>query len=189
MFRRNLSFFSRIFASSQSSSVSKPINEVKSRSFGRKAVSTALICITGGVALSAIDDLAIYHGCSSKAMEIASKNQEIIRAIGEPVIKGSWYSASLSVAQKRNSVSCTFPVSGPQGNGILCLKAVRHGDASWLSFFSPHGVDILVLDTVLYVPGNEEAQKTVNISILDDIPSPASQACTICPQTGSPGKQ
>lgn len=45
-------------------SASKPVNEEKSRSLGRKAVSTALLCLTGGVALSAVDDLAIYQGCS-----------------------------------------------------------------------------------------------------------------------------
>ena len=32
--------------------------------WGRRAVSGALICLTGGVALSALDDLAIYHSCS-----------------------------------------------------------------------------------------------------------------------------
>lgn len=60
-------------------------------------------------------------------MEKASKNQQVINAIGEPVMKGPWYSASLSVAHKRGSASCTFPVSGPQGNGVLRLKAVRNG--------------------------------------------------------------
>lgn len=152
-------------------------------------MSTALLCLTGGVALSALDDLAIYHGCSSKAMEKASKNQEVINAIGEPVAKGPWYSASLAVAHKRKSVSCTFPISGPQGNGVLRLKAVRDGDDSWLSFFHHRNFDILILDAVLYVPGNEESQKTVKISISDDIPSPACQACIRCPETGSPGKQ
>lgn len=33
-------------------------------SFGRKAVSFVLITVTGGVALSALDDLSIYRGCS-----------------------------------------------------------------------------------------------------------------------------
>ncbi|XP_048504461.1 uncharacterized protein LOC104899392 isoform X2 [Beta vulgaris subsp. vulgaris] len=169
MFRRNLPSLFRISSSSQVSSASKPVNEEKSKSFGRKAVSTALLCLTGGVALSAIDDLAIYQGCSRKAMEKASKNQQVINAIGEPVMKGPWYSASLSVAHKRGSASCTFPVSGPQGNGVLRLKAVRNG--------------------VLYVPGNEEAQKTVKISISDDVPSPACQTCPTPPGTGSPGKQ
>lgn len=60
-------------------------------------------------------------------MEQASKNQEVIRAIGEPIVKGPWYNASLALAHKRNSVSCTFPVSGPHGNGVLRVKAVRSG--------------------------------------------------------------
>lgn len=34
------------------------------KSWGRKAVSFVLITVTGGVALSALDDLAIYHSCS-----------------------------------------------------------------------------------------------------------------------------
>lgn len=65
--------------------------------------------------------------CYSKAMETASKNQAIKEAIGEPIVKGPWYNASLAVAHKRQSVSCTFPVSGPQGTGVLRLKAIRNG--------------------------------------------------------------
>lgn len=34
------------------------------KAWGRRVVSGVLICLTGGVALSALDDLAIYHGCS-----------------------------------------------------------------------------------------------------------------------------
>lgn len=60
-------------------------------------------------------------------MEKVSKNKAIIDAIGEPVEKGPWYNASLAVAHKRHSVSCSFPVSGPRGSGILHLKAIRDG--------------------------------------------------------------
>lgn len=60
-------------------------------------------------------------------MEKASKNQAIKDAIGEPIAKGPWYNASLAVAHRRHSVSCTFPVSGPRGNGVFQLKAVRNG--------------------------------------------------------------
>ncbi|GJT53173.1 hypothetical protein Tco_0988227 [Tanacetum coccineum] len=44
-------------------------------------------------------------------------------AIGEPIARGPWYNASLAVTHKRHSVSCTFPVSGPQGSGIFQLRA------------------------------------------------------------------
>ena len=72
-------------------------------------------------------------------MEKASKNQILIDAIGEPIVRGPWYNASLAVAHKRHSVSCTFPVSGPQGTGIFQLKAVRNG--GW--YFSQHSVYFL----------------------------------------------
>lgn len=60
-------------------------------------------------------------------MEKVSENQAIRDAIGEPIVKGPWYNASLAVSHKRQSVSCTFPVSGPQGTGVLQLKAIRNG--------------------------------------------------------------
>lgn len=60
-------------------------------------------------------------------MEKIGNNQQIKDALGEPIVKGPWYNASLAVAHKRQSVSCTFPVSGPQGTGVLQLKAVRNG--------------------------------------------------------------
>lgn len=72
-------------------------------------------------------------------MEKASKNQMLIDAIGEPIVRGPWYNSSLAVAHKRHSVSCTFPVSGPQGTGIFQLKAVCNG--GW--YFSLHSVYFL----------------------------------------------
>lgn len=72
-------------------------------------------------------------------MEKACKNQMLIDAIGEPIVRGPWYNASLAVAHKRHSVSCSFPVSGPQGTGIFRLKAVSNG--GW--YFSLHSVYFL----------------------------------------------
>ncbi|KAI3470739.1 hypothetical protein Pfo_027402 [Paulownia fortunei] len=154
--------------------------EGKEKSWGRKVVSGAVICLTGGVALSALDDLLIYHGCSSKAMEKASKNLAIIEAIGEPIVRGPWYNASLAVAHKRQSVSCSFPVSGPQGTGMFQLKAVRSGDDSWSSFLWPRDWEILIMEALLHVPGNEKKQQTFRISVSDNLPPPACNACTAC---------
>lgn len=40
------------------------MEEGKAKTWGRRIVSGTLICLTGGVALSALDDLSIYHSCS-----------------------------------------------------------------------------------------------------------------------------
>lgn len=45
------------------STTAQPVDDSKSN-FMRKAVSFVLITVTGGVALSALDDLAIYRACS-----------------------------------------------------------------------------------------------------------------------------
>uniref|UniRef100_A0A7N2MK08 Uncharacterized protein n=1 Tax=Quercus lobata TaxID=97700 RepID=A0A7N2MK08_QUELO len=265
---------------SQLSSSAKPVDEGKSKSFSRKAVSFVLITITGGVALSALDDLVIYNSCSSgksidhlllhysimskshgggggskgdvvivvivigetlvvmmmvavgemvvvvmaiqgylialdsflvdkgerrsadwgrerergrggvvvkenlfylssfKALEKASKNKALLDAIGEPIVKGPWYNASLAVAHKRKSVSCTFPVSGPQGSGVFQLKAVRNGDDSWFSFLRPRDWEILIMEALLHVPANDEKHQTLRISLSDFLSSPACEACT-----------
>ncbi|XP_039003808.1 uncharacterized protein LOC120130694 [Hibiscus syriacus] len=162
------------------------VNEEKSKTFGRRAVSFVLITVTGGVALSALDDLAIYHGCTSTAMEKASKHQAIIDAIGEPIKKGPWYNASLAVAQKGRSVSCTFPVSF---NRVLQLKAVRNGDDTWYSYFLPRDWEILIMEALLHVPGNEEKQRALRISLLENIPHPAQRACTECRPQKSENKE
>ncbi|KAI3434203.1 uncharacterized protein J3R85_006655 [Psidium guajava] len=161
------------------SSSAQPSNEGKS-GFVRKAVSFVLITVTGGVALSALDDLIIYHDCSSKAVDKASKNKAIIDALGEPIKKGPWYNASLAVAHQRHSVSCTFPVSGPKGSAIFQLKAVRNGDDTWLSFLRPRDWEILIMEALLHVPENEEKQRTFRISLLGDFPPPDSKACMSC---------
>lgn len=152
--------------------------EPKTKSWGRKVVSGGLICLTGGVALSALDDLVIFGGCSTKAMEKASKSQAIIDAIGEPIVRGPWYNASLAVAQKRNSVSCSFPVSGPHGTGMVQLKAVRNGDNSRFSYFRKSDWDILIMDALLHIPSDEDEQKTIRISVSDNIPPPNCEECT-----------
>lgn len=168
--------FSRVFCSSSG----KSVEEGKRKSSSRKVVSIVLFSLTGGVALSALDDLVIYHGCSSKAMEKASQNQAIIDAIGDPIERGPWYNASLAVAHRRNSVSCTFPVSGPQGTGIFQLKAVRTGEDAWFPYFRPRDWEILIMEALLHVPTNEEKQQTFRISLSDSItPSPC-KACTDC---------
>lgn len=45
-------------------SSAKPVDEGISKSVVRKAVTFVLFTVTGGVALSALDDLTIYHSCS-----------------------------------------------------------------------------------------------------------------------------
>ncbi|KAJ6389910.1 CYTOCHROME OXIDASE COMPLEX ASSEMBLY PROTEIN [Salix viminalis] len=182
--RRFISLFKNS-PSSQTSSGGKRLDEGKSKSFGRKAATFVLVTVTGGVALSALDDLAIYHGCSSKAMEKASNSQAVKDAIGEPIVKGPWYNASLAVAHKRQSVSCTFPVSGPRGNGVFQLKAVRNGDDNWFSFFLSRDWEILIMEALLHIPSNEERQQTMRISLAESFSSPACETCTECPQQES----
>ncbi|KAJ9565112.1 hypothetical protein OSB04_001078 [Centaurea solstitialis] len=276
--RRFISFFRRNpIPSSSSSAKAVAEDEAKPKAWGRRIFSGGLICVTGGVALSALDDLVIYHGCSrggggvgygsggggvgystddietllrkhwlmqfglpslgslvrvasvvlqkiekaarvtcirkclsifiaisfiilalssalvafififSKAMEKASKNQAVIDAIGEPIARGPWYNASLAVTHKRHSVSCTFPVSGPQGTGIFQLRAVRGAEESWLSFFRPRDWEILIMEALLHVPENEEKKRTFRIRISDDISPPACQPCvTGCTRTQEP---
>ncbi|KAL6539813.1 hypothetical protein OROHE_011584 [Orobanche hederae] len=153
--------------------------EAEGQSLGRKIVSGALICLTGGVALSALDDLLIYYGCTSKAMERASKNQAVIEAIGEPIVRGPWYNASLAVNHKRQSVSCSFPASGPQGSGMFQLKAVRNGGDSWFSYLWPRDWEILMMEARLHSPANEKHQQNIRISVSDNPPPPA---CKTCPR-------
>ncbi|XP_059660167.1 uncharacterized protein LOC132306682 [Cornus florida] len=184
--RRIISFLKSTPASDVSGSM-KPMEESRTKSWARKVVSASLLCLTGGVALSALDDLAIYHGCSSKAMEKASKNQALIDAIGEPIVKGPWYNASLAVALKRQSVSCKFPISGPQGTGIFQLKAVHSGDDTWFTFFRPRDWEILVMDALVHVPANDDKQQTLRIS-LSDFPTPACKPCTDCRSQESDSK-
>lgn len=157
------------------------------RSVARRVIQIAVLSLTGGVALSAVNDLAIFHGCSSKAIEKASQNQKIIEALGEPIIRGAWYNASLAVGHRRRSVSCTFPVSGPQGTGTLELKAIRTGDDTWFSFLRHHDWDILVLEALLHIPSNDEMNQTLRISLAESDPIPSGYAdCRDCSSCSVP---
>ncbi|CAM8931573.1 hypothetical protein QQ045_022133 [Rhodiola kirilowii] len=170
--RRFISFFKKPPSSNISSSGKPPEDGKSSKWMVKKGISYLLITITGGVALSAVDDLAIYYGCSSKALEKAIKNQTLVEAIGQPIKKGPWYDASLSLTHKRHSVACTFPVFGPRGNGTLQLKAIRNEDATWFPFIKARDWEILVLEAQLNVPDSEENQQTIRVTITDSSFSP-----------------
>ncbi|KAK4801781.1 hypothetical protein SAY86_022268 [Trapa natans] len=112
-------------------------------------------------------------------MEKASNNQGLKDVLGEPIEKGPWYNATLAVSHKRRSASCTFPVSGPRGNGILQLKAMKNGDDNWLSYLRPRDWEILIMEALLHVPDNDEKTQTFRMTILDDLPS-SPAACSAC---------
>ncbi|KAK1260999.1 hypothetical protein QJS04_geneDACA002224 [Acorus gramineus] len=152
----------------------------KVKSLGRTAVSAVLLSLTGGLALSALDDLGIYYGCTSKAMEKANKNQEIINALGEPISRGSWYDASLAVAHKRRTLSCTFPVSGPQGLGKIKLKAVRPEGSTWFSLSRYRDWDILMLEALVTVPEKDVEHRTFRVSLMENYSPAAIPNCTAC---------
>ncbi|XP_077250921.1 cytochrome oxidase complex assembly protein [Tasmannia lanceolata] len=174
--RRFISPLLKNSLNSSNLSFSTSVEAKKKRSLGRKLVSVLLFSVTGGLALSALDDLAIYHGCTSKAIEKANQNKAIVDALGEPIVRGPWYNASLAVAHKRHSVSCTFPVAGTQGTGIFQLKAIRQ-DNSWLSFLRYQDWEILVMEALVHAPGNEEKQQTFRINLMDNNYPPDCKAC------------
>ncbi|KAK9201436.1 hypothetical protein WN944_016638 [Citrus x changshan-huyou] len=76
MLARRLSSFFKSPPTSKASSAAKSVDEEKSKSFGRKAVSFVLITVTGGVALSALDDLAIYHSCSRTILLVVDASEK-----------------------------------------------------------------------------------------------------------------
>ncbi|KAK9087660.1 hypothetical protein Syun_030054 [Stephania yunnanensis] len=186
--KRLISGILKIPQLTQSSSNLNFAEKGKSQILGRKAVQVLLLSLTGGVALSALDDLAIYRSCSSKAMEKATQSQEILSALGDPIVKGPWYNASLAVAHKRHSVSCSFPISGPRGSGIFQLKAIRDGDDSWFSFLRPREWNVLVMEALLHIPENDEKNQTLRISLSDSLAPTSSKECIDCrfQQSSSP---
>nr|CAB3452903.1 unnamed protein product [Digitaria exilis] len=99
----------------------------RKRSLPWRVVSIGAISLAGGLVLSAVNDLAIFNGCTTKAIEKAADNPKIVETIGVPILRGPWYEASLSVGHRRRSVSCTFPVSGPHGSGSFQIEATGNG--------------------------------------------------------------
>ncbi|KAJ3693116.1 hypothetical protein LUZ60_012211 [Juncus effusus] len=143
----------------------------KRKSLARRLIPIGLISLAGGFALSAVNDLAIFHGCTKKAIEKASENQKIVESIGVPIMRGPWYDASLAVGHKRSSVSCTFPVSGPNGSAIFQLKAIRNGDDGMFSFMKHHDWEILLMEALIHVPSNDETNQSFRISLTDPLQS------------------
>ncbi|XP_062198656.1 uncharacterized protein LOC133901339 [Phragmites australis] len=145
----------------------------RERSLVRRVVSIGAISLAGGLALSAVNDLAIFHGCTTKAIVKATENPKIMEAIGVPIARGPWYDASLAVGQRRRSVSCTFPVSGPHGSGFLQIKAIRNGEDGLLSFLRHHDWEILTMEAHLHVPSDHDKQKTLVKVNLDSCNPPS----------------
>ncbi|ONM53662.1 Receptor-like kinase LIP2 [Zea mays] len=70
-------------------------SESRKRSLPRGVVSIGAISLAGGLVLSAVNDLAIFNGCTTKAIEHAADNPAVVEAIGVPIVRGPWYDASL----------------------------------------------------------------------------------------------
>ncbi|XP_020577866.1 uncharacterized protein LOC110023007 [Phalaenopsis equestris] len=157
----------------------------------RRVIPIVLLSLTGGFTLSAVNDIAIFHGCSKKAIEKATEDKKIVEALGTPIVRGPWYDASLAVGHRRNWVSCTFPVFGPQGSGTFQLKAFRRGEDKWFSFLQHHDWDLVAMEALIDVPSeNENSQHVLRISLTGNIsPSNAlidSKAC-MPPETRAAG--
>ena len=78
------------------------------------------------------DDMCLQ---SSKAIDKASENPEVVQVIGVPIARGPWYDASVVLGHRRRSVACTFPVTGPRGSGVFQIEAVRNGGLSTATSF------------------------------------------------------
>ncbi|CAL5028852.1 unnamed protein product [Urochloa decumbens] len=154
--------------------------------WARRAVALSLLGLTGAVAASAVGDLSVFLSCSSQAIEKATQNQQIVNAIGKPIVRGPWYSASIAVNHARHSVSCTFPVSAPQGSGLLKFKAVRLGDESWYSFLLPSDWEILIMDAILDIHTEDGKHRTMRVTIPDNTPAPPAADCTACKSHTAP---
>ncbi|TKW03066.1 hypothetical protein SEVIR_7G038500v4 [Setaria viridis] len=154
--------------------------------WARRVAALSLLGLTGAVAASAVSDLSIFLSCSSQAIEKATQNQQIVNAIGKPIVRGPWYSASIAVNHARHSVSCTFPVSAPQGSGLLKFKAVRLGDESWYSFLQPSDWEILIMDAILDIHTEDGKHRTMRVTIPDNTPAPPPADCTACKSHTAP---
>ncbi|XP_042430788.1 uncharacterized protein LOC122017287 [Zingiber officinale] len=175
------------FSTEQAAGVGNSAGTRKKRSLGRQLCQVGLISLAGGFFLSGINDIAIFHGCSSKAIEKASQNQQIVESLGLPIVRGPWYDASFAVGYRRQSVSSTFPVSGPHGTGIFELKALRRGEDTTFSFLKHRDWDILILEALLHVPSNNEKQQTIRVSVTGDCSSiDATSECIQCKLPESP---
>ncbi|KAG2570525.1 hypothetical protein PVAP13_7KG054600 [Panicum virgatum] len=146
--------------------------------WARRAVALSLLGLTGAVAASAVSDLSVFLSCSSQAIEKATQNLQIVNAIGKPIVRGPWYSASIAVNHARHSVSCTFAVSAPQGSGLLKFKAVRLGDESWYSFLKPSDWEILIMDAILDIHNHSRQHPCSTSSRLHRMQVPYNSAST-----------
>ncbi|KAG6555881.1 hypothetical protein Mapa_002523 [Marchantia paleacea] len=122
----------------------------------QRAGAVALCGAMGWAAASAAEDVYIYDQCSSKALEKASQDPRLKEFIGEEIKLGQWhwYEASLAVAHKGMSASCSFPVYGSHGTANLHLKAVRlHGrrESVFHNIFGGGQWEVLMLEA--QVPG------------------------------------
>ncbi|CAI6002766.1 unnamed protein product [Closterium sp. NIES-64] len=71
----------------------------------------------------------------SEALEVAGRNEQLKAAIGSPITRGPWYSATIGTSHGGRAASATFPVEGPQGSALFHLRAIRtHGGRSTLLY-------------------------------------------------------
>uniref|UniRef100_A0A0D3FAM3 Uncharacterized protein n=1 Tax=Oryza barthii TaxID=65489 RepID=A0A0D3FAM3_9ORYZ len=167
------------------------------RSRIRRIVSIGVISIAGGVALSALNDLAIFHGCSSKAIKKATENQEVVEAIGVPIDHGMMHLLLWVIDEDLYHVHSQCLGHRAQeffNSKLFGMEFLRHpfsfkqlnstssyrrrlwkaqyivfcsADDGVLSFLRHHDWDILVMEAHLHVPSDDDKQKTLKINLID----------------------
>ncbi|KAK9053521.1 hypothetical protein SSX86_024595 [Deinandra increscens subsp. villosa] len=135
-----------------------PSHSSSAKPWGRRLVSGGLICVTGGVALSALDDLVIYHSCSSGQWchpnlfmlhtrdRISSKVQELNH--------NNFYAICIKAMEKASKNQAVVeaigePIArGPWYNASLAVTHKRHSVSCTFPVSGPHGTGIFQLRAV-----------------------------------------
>ncbi|KAJ7558362.1 hypothetical protein O6H91_04G035900 [Diphasiastrum complanatum] len=146
--------------------------------YGRPLGAVLLLGATGVAAASALKNILIYHGCSSKAMERAAKDPRMKKLLGESIEKGFWYEASLGLSHEGRSASCSFPIYGNQGHANLHLRAVKYEETgnklANLNIFSQGNWEVLVLEALVPSSSSESANKLDRINLMEENNAPKS---------------
>ena len=73
---------------------------------------------------SAIEDSQPYE----YALEKINTDQDLINALGSPIVKDGFISSSWSYDNGEKSANMAIPISGPKGEGTLYVEATGEGD-------------------------------------------------------------
>lgn len=129
----------------------------------------ALLSSTGYVVTDVFDEAFLYLHSRRIGMEAVRKNEELMEMLGDHVVAGQWFNASVSKQHYGHMTSCSFPVIGDKFGTEVVVKLIRNNGAPSSFIHNTIGTGKwFIMDCHAVLPGKGGLPKILRLTDTND---------------------